>query len=236
MSQHLVKSLLSSIADLECNHFGSSVTGLATPSSDVDIAFRVPSLQKRFDEQRHKTKRRNPLKEVSEKLEVISDAINSMEDYNTIEIVHARYPLVRAVHMASRTEFQIVCSGTETLVAEKVMGFMDEYPTLRSTFMVVKEVLASRNLHKPAYGGLSSYPLLMMIVASFKLTTIPRDDPPHASILRFFKFIVDFDTSENGISIEPLALYKKRKSVLVGSPTTKAAIKESPVRLFEVTT
>ena len=225
----LIGELQDRIGDITFKPFGSSITGLDGPLSDIDIAIHVPAFQRVAGERGFSPRRPEAVKLIEQKLQRICEVVEDMGAFQVSEIVQAQFPLVRVVHKKSKIEFEIVSSNTESLVADKVKDYMEEYPNLKTTFMVAKETLVSRNLHKPQYGGLSSYPLFMTLVGSFKLLQLSRNLPVHQCLLRFLNFVADLDTAQIGLSIEPPALYKKRKSPLIGSREFKQEVKEDPV-------
>lgn len=229
LTADLMGELQDKIGDITFKPFGSSITGLDGPRSDIDIAIHVPSLQRAAGERGASSRRPEAVKAIEQKLKRICEVVGDMGAFQVVEIVQAQFPLVRVVHKKSKIDFQIVSSNTESLVAEKVKDYMEEYPNLKTTFMVAKEILVSRNWHKPRYGGLSSYPLFMTVVGSVKLLRLSRDLATHQCLLRFFEFLAAFDTAQMGLSIEPPALYKKRQSLLIGSSKLKQEVKEDPV-------
>ena len=229
LTADLMGELQDKMKDIAFMPFGSSVTGLDGPLSDIDIAIHVPSLQRAAGQRGFSPHRPEALKAIEQKLKRICDVVEDMAAFQVVKIVQAQFPLVRVVHKQSRIDFQIVSSNTESLVAEKVKDYLEEYPNLKTTFMVAKEILVSRNWHKPQYGGLSSYPLFMAIVGSFKMLQVSRDLAVHQCLLRFLNFLANFNTAHMGLSIEPPALYKKRKSQLLGSREFKQDVREDPV-------
>jgi non-canonical poly(A) RNA polymerase PAPD5/7 len=87
--------------------------------------------------------------------------------------------------------------------------YTTQYPYLRSLYSVVKTMLDVRGLTDVFRGGFGSYTLFMMIVASIRHKTPPRNDAA-GGLLNFMRFYRGFDTSEKGLSIEPVCTFDKK--------------------------
>ncbi|KAF2147443.1 uncharacterized protein K452DRAFT_282448 [Aplosporella prunicola CBS 121167] len=86
---------------------------------------------------------------------------------------------------------------------------MEEYPALRAIYTVVRQMLEVRGLTDVYFGGLGSYSIFMMVVASFKLHPRPENDSLAQHLIDFLTFYTKLDTNELWVSIEPPSLTKK---------------------------
>ncbi len=210
--------------------FGSHVTGLATPASDLDIGFQIADLQKKPEERGPSPSRPEGKKLVRARLEKMCKLSLSDPEFRDQEIVgYARYPLLRMQHLRSKIIIQIVSSGAQTTVVQYVQNYLDEFPNLKPIYMVIKAALAARGLDEPKTGGLGSYPLLVMIIASFKLGPSQRSDDLGRALLVFLNFFNQINPRVHCVCIDPPMIFRKSKSYLVWSATEKAAMREDLV-------
>lgn len=211
--------------------FGSHRNGLATPSSDVDVGINIPEVDAfnnetadyNFRSKRTRTRLREALKAMKWSLNA-SDA-----DLTTELVLETKIPLLRIVHQPSGIEFQIVASRQGGERVKLVKQFLREIPGLKQIFLVVKTALEVRGLTDPRTGGLSSSCLLVMLVASYKLhrkwTNIGN------GLVGFLTFFAHFNTSAQGLAIEPPRVFPKKDPSAVDSLLLKEAITEDPVSM-----
>ena len=102
--------------------------------------------------------------------------------------------------------------------------YAEDYPYLYELYFVLKAALEIRGLTDVFRGGLGSYPLLMMLVASIKLNPHPRNDAAGA-LINFLEFYGSFDNTSKGISIDPPELFDKAE-ITVMSAKTKSKIEK----------
>ena len=179
---------------------GSRATGLASPLSDLDLNF-TPDTGSRLDEVEDKAQIHTILKKVYRHLAKSRKTIRINEF-----VSWARVPIISGVHKSTTLEFQIQCTNSIYNSAEYAKTFLREYPTLRSLFLVLKQTLNMRGLCQGHLGGLTSYPLLNMIVACLKLKCSHLDTRDVAGhLLAFFDMYSEIDFYKTGISISPPA-------------------------------
>jgi non-canonical poly(A) RNA polymerase PAPD5/7 len=129
-------------------------------------------------------------------------------------IRYARYPLISVQDRLSGLDVQIVLSKDSSLSRTIMQGYMEEYPYLRQLYYVVKTALEIRGLTDVYRGGIGSYPLFMMIVASIRHAPHPPNDAA-GGLLNFLRFWSEFDTRNQGISIEPAYLFDKASETVI---------------------
>ncbi|KAF1916113.1 hypothetical protein BDU57DRAFT_516011 [Ampelomyces quisqualis] len=212
----------------ELEVFGSERTGLALPTSDID--FRLVSPTQRRDEsarsnfppssnERHRGK--------TDLYRLLNARMGHDKAYLLVHLRHARYPLLMLQDRNSRLDVQIVLSNDTSLSREYIKQYMQQYPYLRKLFFVVKTMFDVRGLSDVFRGGFGSYTLFMMIVASIRHNPHPRGDAAGA-LMNFLKFYRNFNTSKEGLSIEPVSKFNKHKMpVLTKQVETKIKNKES---------
>ncbi|PSN64343.1 hypothetical protein BS50DRAFT_498541, partial [Corynespora cassiicola Philippines] len=200
--------------------FGSARTGLEQATSDIDIRLM---LRDRTGENRKlpKQNERRILKEALTRL--FARGIVNQQKYTSAKLRHARYPLITMQHKMSGLEVQIVLANDTSHARSIMQKYMDEYPYIRQVFSVLKAMLDVRGLSDVYTGGIGSYPLFMMLVASLRHSPLPQgqEDAAAVALLNFLRFWGDFDTSK-GISIEPVELFDKSERLVMPETVRKA--------------
>lgn len=225
--QHLIHQVRSqvqgSLKRYDIDVFGSERNGIAFATSDIDFRLMHPSqtsdpLVARLPPTKQQREQR------IHKLQLLFNrTIRWHEAYFLPAIRYARYPLISAQDRKSGLDIQIVLSNDTSLSNTMIQNYMNEIPYLRKLYYVVKNILDIRGLSDVYRGGIGSYSIFMMLVASIKHMPHERQDAAGA-LLNFLKFYSTFDTRKHAISIEPVALLDKAKHPIV-SKETEAKLK-----------
>ncbi|KAJ9663371.1 hypothetical protein H2198_000888 [Neophaeococcomyces mojaviensis] len=173
---------------------GSRASGLATALSDLDLNF-VP---KDSVQQPHTS----PLTKVWRHIRFVRPQGGPI--LASYYAKQARVPIIVGTHGSTGLEFQIQNATTGYGSLELVKGLRAEWPTLQALFKVLKQALQMRGLCKGQHGGITSYPLLNMIVVSLKLHqghTNPHDSSKQ--LLEFLRFWSEIDFYATGITHHP---------------------------------
>ncbi len=179
---------------------GSRATGLASPLSDLDLNLRSAAVGARLDEVADRRQILKTLEKVSQKLR------RSKGLTIGYFVRRARVPIITGVHQNTGLEFQMQCTNSIYNSTQYAKTFLNEYPTLKSLFLVIKQMLTMRGLSIGAKGGLTSYPLLNMIVACLKLKCGHLDTKDVAGhLLSFLDMYSEIDFYSTGISVVPPA-------------------------------
>lgn len=184
---------------------GSRGTGLATALSDVDLNVLqdcAPGFPKgRSNDQDH-----------IHLLATLSKGLrrNARNIRINMFIRDATVPVITGVHLASGLEFQIQSTADCFVSTQYVKDWLIEFPTLRALLLVIKQLLKMRNLCNGASGGLTTYPLLGMIVVALKFSEgqVARDDVA-GQLLFFLDMFCEIDFYTTAISSRPLKYVKK---------------------------
>jgi non-canonical poly(A) RNA polymerase PAPD5/7 len=205
--------------------FGSERTGLAMATSDIDLrlianeALRNPARSSRNvpRNQRHA--------EIHKLRMLYWKNLHRHKAYLLPQLQYARHPLVSLQDRQSGLDVQIVLANDTSLQRRFVKDYMEEYPYLRQLFYVVKTIFDVRGLNDVFRGGFGSYTIFMMIVASIRHNPHPRNDAA-GGLVNFLKFYRDFDTTEKGLSIEPVRQFPKDEdSVMTRKAKTKIKVR-----------
>jgi non-canonical poly(A) RNA polymerase PAPD5/7 len=191
--------------------FGSQRTGLAFAASDVDLRL-VPvhvltdaALAKMPPSSTERSGRFVDLRALFKALRR-----RHGKDYLLPVLRWARYPLISLHDRASG----LVLSNDTSVSREYMQRYMREYPYLPRLYSTLKASLDVRGLSDVFRGGIGSYSLFMMIVASLKHKPHPRNDAAGA-LIHFLDFWVHLKAELHGVSIDPPKLFSKSEQVVM---------------------
>ncbi|KAI4761804.1 hypothetical protein E4T52_05976 [Aureobasidium sp. EXF-3400] len=210
---------------LQAETFGSQLTGLTMPNSDIDIRItdttheHIPYQGDPSDKaakaawgtgQAALRKQR-----MISHLRTIQASIAKHEDFDNVEVTDAFFPLVRAVHIHTGLKVQIVSTKDSSASREATKKYLTEYPTLKPIFLVLKTALHMRNMSDPWFGGFGSYTLFMMCVAALKhgnQQNLQKGRQKRSLALDFLhtlNFWASFDTQRFSLTVEPFAIIRQ---------------------------
>lgn len=198
---------------MDMDVIGSRTTGTADPLSDIDVNLSLPVTPSTMKSQI----------QPDQILIAIRSSINGWRRNHqnqecpiesVLHVKKAVVPILLCRHKRTGLPIQIQSTPRTFDSTEYVRSFLKEFPTLRSLFKVLRQVLHMRDLHNGQHGGLTSYPLLNMIVASLKLSEGKYSSSNSgAHLLHFLDLYCDIDFATTGISTRPLGLFSKTKGV-----------------------
>ncbi|ETI29472.1 hypothetical protein G647_01925 [Cladophialophora carrionii CBS 160.54] len=199
-------------AGLIVDVIGSRATNLADPLSDLDINVASPEQCAILDDPAQEAPFR-VLKKIYKALRKPSKESNqsvSRRIETHYYLKQARVPILLCRHKPTGLPIQIQSTPRTYDSREYVKASLREYPSLKGLFKVLKQLLQMRGLTIGSGGGITSYPLLQMIVATLKFSEA-RFHPADlgGQFLFFLDFYSDIDFSTHGISTEPLELFSK---------------------------
>ncbi|USP75110.1 Terminal nucleotidyltransferase 4A [Curvularia clavata] len=220
--QHLVHQVRSqvqgSLKGYDVEVFGSERNGIAFATSDIDFRLMHPSQTSNPTVARLPPTKWQREQWLYRLQYLFNRTIRRHEAYFLPVIRYARYPLISAQDRNSGLDIQIVLSNDTSLSNTMVQNYMDEIPYLRKLYYVAKNILDVRGLSDVYRGGIGSYSIFMMLVASIKHMPHERQDAAGA-LLNFLNFYSIFDTKKHGISIEPVGLFDKAKHPIITKAT-----------------
>lgn len=186
--------------DIKFELIGSRATSLDAPLSDLDINLKIAGWQVANDE-----KRLAVLQKLARNLKFPKLASVGTDDISfRMFLRKSAVPIIECVHIPSTLMFQVQFSQTGYESLELTKAFVAEYPTLRSLYLVLRQMLAMRGLNIGRHGGITSYPLLNMIVASLKVGSASKDHSAlGAQFLEFLDFFSEIDFAAKAIRYYP---------------------------------
>mmetsp|Transcript_11533 Transcript_11533/g.25635 ORF Transcript_11533/g.25635 Transcript_11533/m.25635 type:complete len:395 (+) Transcript_11533:138-1322(+) len=137
--------------------FGSQMTKILTPTSDLDlVAEGVPDKY-----------RGDP----SQPYVLLAEALAKSGMVSYVEaIVNAKVPIVKLDHRLSGISVDICINNDSGLRTGKLIRrFVRQFPPLRPMVLVLKLFLAQRRLNDTYHGGIGSFLLTMMIVSFLQM-------------------------------------------------------------------
>jgi len=166
--------------------------------------------------------------EIFQALKSLHAMLDEHPEYMLCNLRHARYPLISMLHKESGIDVQIVCCNDNSYQRTVIQRYLEEYEDLAALFAVIKTMFDIRGLLDVYRGGVGSYTVFMMIVASLKLWGQKIEfngnyDPLSATKLygsvhessfgsklrHFLYFFSTFNTYRNMITIEPPGVHQK---------------------------
>jgi non-canonical poly(A) RNA polymerase PAPD5/7 len=222
--KHLIEQVQRNVLKTLPNHvletFGSERTGLALPTSDIDL--RLTTKERMEDPAMSRlppsSTERLALRRTLTKLYWQEMRLNTT--YTSVEFRQARYPLISLQDEQSGLDVQIVLNNDTSLSREFTNKYLEEYPYLRQLYFVIKTIFDMRGLTDVFTGGIGSYSLFMMIVASIRGLPHKRHDAA-GGLLNFLRFYSNFDCTKNGIQIEPWWIFDKAQHSVLTDKVVK---------------
>lgn len=209
--------------DIEIQPIGSRCTGLATPFSDIDLNVTRREAADHGEVSSPSFFLLSSLNFKFSKAQYIDRASRSRRVRILDFITKARVPILHGVHDPTGLEFQIQSTPDGFPSTEYTKAFTAEYPTLRALFFVLKHALGMRGLRDGAAGGMTSYPLMVMILAALRFAEgrINRLDAGR-QLLHFLEMYTAIDFYTTGISLSPLRYLPKQAPQSVSSTRSRA--------------
>lgn len=190
---------------------GSRCTGLALPMSDIDLHVQKLESTKPPGVRGPSPNRPKAVKERWKTLHQIAAELRKSGSFRSVIVIKAQVPLVSAIHIKTSLEVQIQGSFDHLDSVEYTKSYRVEYPAVSTLHALIKVALSMRGLASVVSGGLGSYSLFMMIVASMKMnaaTTGPDQLALH--LLHFLKIYSKLDYNRGGVSVEPPGYFERR--------------------------
>lgn len=196
---------------------GSHRTGLATPTSDIDVRFFMPEYEKKKPiDCGSNVPNPKARQAMMNKLKQLCSALRKSPRFVDATLVYARVPIVRVLHRQTGLTVNIQTLRPSLAVRTCVAAYLSEYPTLRPIYMILRFALEIRHLTTVFEGGFGSYTILMMIVNALKHASIlhsPGHDATRYDLATHLFWVLDFyaaaDLRKNGYSPDPPRVFPK---------------------------
>lgn len=195
--------------------FGSERTGVAFAGSDIDLrlvpkdVFSTAAQARMPPTPEERAKLRDDLNHLFRALQS-----KHRGTYQLFLLRWARYPLIALQDKASGLDVQLVLSNDTSFSREFMQRYKSEYSYLPQLYSVIKATLDVRGLADVFRGGIGSYSLYMMIVASLQQKPHPRKNAA-GSLSFFMRFWHSLKAEQHGVSIEPAEFFNKSEQAVM---------------------
>ena len=210
VTKELVSIVKESDASVSVDLLGSYCSGLATPTSDLDLRIFLPSYEKdplsRGPSPRSKQARKAGYKS----LLGLQRALERGKSFHQAYIKPGHRAILDAIHCSTELRVQIQFEPTPQMSLPYIASYLSEFPTLRPLFILLRSALHIRGLNDVWTGGLGSYAIFIMIVYALKQSTseLPRYDIA-SQLLYILKIYSEFDFYKYGLSLDPPRTFDK---------------------------
>jgi non-canonical poly(A) RNA polymerase PAPD5/7 len=200
--------------------FGSVANGYDLSFADLDLRLCLSGVEDRI---------RAPSREDVIRLKrYLTSMIPVLQNlgFDTPELVHSRYPLLDTRYPDAAIKVQVVSANNTTLSIDFINLQIQEHPDLPSIYAVIRTMLKIRDLSDVFHGGIGSYTLVMMIIASLKL--LPGESAGE-NLINFLEFYSTIDTKNHTIGLVPPGIHPKYRTKYDIPPTSNVTTREQRV-------
>ena len=191
--------------------FGSLVTDLILPTSDVDMTICYDALD---------TGDNNALHEAMDTLSKYIQTHDLCDDAYPQVIKATKVPLVKFTHKTTWIDVDISFNAPNGRVnSEMVQTYRRRLPIITPLTMVVKYFLQQRGMHEPFSGGLGSYAISLMMVSfvqnhpAFQMGSDASGYGLGGLLIDFFRFYgVVFNFNDFGIDVGKTDIFRRGRN------------------------
>ena len=135
----------------KCSLYGSFITGLSLPNSDIDI------LITRKDEEKEKINLQKNLLE-------IYAILKQKNIFTDLEMINAKVPIITGLYISTKIHVDISLFKKNGVDAAEIINkIIAIYPEIRPLMLLIKYVIRQRNLNQIYTGGISSFIIFTLL-------------------------------------------------------------------------
>ena len=193
--------------------FGSIITGLILPVSDVDMTIvwsGIPDTEELSYEQ--------CLYSAMDKLADHIAKNGICEEAYPQVIKQTKVPIVKFTHKDTWIDVDISFNSPNGRInSEMVVTYCKQHPVATPLVTLVKYFLQQRSMNEPFTGGLGSYAVALMVISFLQHHGgfQPGSDPATVGLggllMDFFRFYVLFDYQGVGVSVKDRSFFRKTR-------------------------
>jgi DNA polymerase sigma len=214
------KQIFDMIDGIELYAFGSFSNNLCIPGGDLDLKLWFPHGKKQStvekNDRYYRLTTKNRWQQDIYQMLILQKWVKS----GTIELVgNSKVPIVKFVAVIGAVEVPVDVSVSRipdyTLDNHMLMKkYMSQYPAIRPMMIFFKTFLKSADLNRPYVGGLSSYPLFLMVSHFFQINEkkFARENPSLGKLL--FDFLghygLKFNPNNDAICVKEGRVINRR--------------------------
>eukprot|EP01060_Flectonema_neradi_P030383 TRINITY_DN4399_c0_g1_i2.p1 TRINITY_DN4399_c0_g1~~TRINITY_DN4399_c0_g1_i2.p1 ORF type:complete len:575 (+),score=101.76 TRINITY_DN4399_c0_g1_i2:57-1727(+) len=193
--------------------FGSIVTGLILPVSDVDMTVVWSGIPDQSDPSYEQC-----LHSAMDKLADHIAKKGICEEAYPQVIKQTKVPIVKFTHKETWIDVDISFNSPNGRInSEMVVAYCKQHPVAAPLVMLVKYFLQQRSMNEPFTGGLGSYAVSLMVVSflqhhgGFQAGSDPSAVGLGGLLMDFFRHYVLFDYQNIGVSVRDRAFFRKTR-------------------------
>ena len=135
----------------KCSLYGSFITGLSLPNSDIDI------LITRKDEEKEKINLQKNLLD-------IYTILKQKNIFTDLEMINAKVPIITGLYISTKIHVDISLFKKNGVDAAEIINkIIAIYPEIRPLMLLIKYVIRQRNLNQIYTGGISSFIIFTLL-------------------------------------------------------------------------
>ena len=135
----------------KCSLYGSFITGLSLPNSDIDI------LITRKDEEKEKINLQKNLLE-------IYTILKQKNIFTDLEMINAKVPIITGLYISTKIHVDISLFKKNGVDAAEIINkIIAIYPEIRPLMLLIKYLIRQRNLNQIYTGGISSFIIFTLL-------------------------------------------------------------------------
>ena len=135
----------------KCSLYGSFITGLSLPNSDIDI------LITRKDEEKEKINLQKNLLD-------IYTILKQKNIFTDLEMINAKVPIITGLYISTKIHVDISLFKKNGVDAAEIINkIITIYPEIRPLMLLIKYVIRQRNLNQIYTGGISSFIIFTLL-------------------------------------------------------------------------
>lgn len=202
VAHRITQVMLQKWPHAEVYMFGSVMTGLFLPTSDIDLVV-IGNWAK------------TPIFTLEEELKkadiAVKDTINPLDK--------TAVPVIKFTDKQTEVKVDICFNRRSGVDGVKVIqDFIQQFPILPKLVLVLKQFLTQRNLHEVFFGGISSYALVLLVVSFLQLHPRNAASEPNANLgvllIEFFElFGRNFNYMKTAITVLDGGSYFSKEDV-----------------------
>ena len=142
--------------DYKCNLYGSFITELSLPNSDIDILISP--------KEENKSKNNIDEKFIQENLKSIYVVLKNEDVFSNLEQIQAKVPIITGLYKSTNIHVDISLfkkNGVD--VAVIINKINNIYPEIKYLILVIKYLIRQRNLNQIYFGGISSFIIFSLL-------------------------------------------------------------------------
>ena len=135
----------------KCSLYGSFITGLSLPNSDIDILISSKEEE-------------NEKLNLQQNLENIYTILKNKNIFKDLEIIHAKVPIITGLYISTNIHVDISLFKKNGVDAAEIINkIISIYPEIKPLMLLIKYVIRQRNLNQIYTGGISSFIIFTLL-------------------------------------------------------------------------